>query len=132
MALSDARSRYERVHHHWRQRYRVGADDHMLRPKRRGIACQQLRANAALVIEWLQILHREGWLASARLAKRERDAIKARHVVAENWPSVIALLRNRRRLGLDKPYGQAARKINPDAPLRPQGRDPGGGTELPF
>lgn len=34
MALSDARNRCERVHHHWRQRYRVALDDHMLRPKR--------------------------------------------------------------------------------------------------
>src|SRR5690606_6333430 len=31
MALSQARSRYARVHHHWRQRYRVGSHDHMLR-----------------------------------------------------------------------------------------------------
>jgi hypothetical protein len=49
LALRNCHDRYERVHHHWRVRYRSGADDHLQRPKRRGRDCQQLRANAALI-----------------------------------------------------------------------------------
>jgi len=60
LALRHSGKRYERVHLHWRQRYRVASDDHNLRPKRKGLACQQLRANAALLLEWLQICWREG------------------------------------------------------------------------
>ena len=48
----------------WRDRYRVGADHHALRPKRRGLEWQRLRAKAALLIEWLFICSREGWLAA--------------------------------------------------------------------
>jgi len=44
LALRHSHDRYERVHHHWRVRWRSGADDHSLRPKRRGRDCQQLRA----------------------------------------------------------------------------------------
>ena len=55
LALRNSHDRYERVHHHWRVRWRSGADDHSLRPKRRGRDCQQLRASAALLIEWLMI-----------------------------------------------------------------------------
>ncbi|MCU1529283.1 MAG: hypothetical protein JWP75_3046 [Frondihabitans sp.] len=128
MALSNARNRYERVHHHWRQRYRVASDDHMLRPKRRGIACQQLRANAALVIEWLMICNREGWLASARCRLRDADRRKREHP-AVAWPSALQLLKSRRLAGLDLPYGPAAIARDPDAPLRPKGRDPD--EELP-
>jgi hypothetical protein len=50
------------VHHHWRVRYAVGADDHMHRPNRKGLPCQQLRANAALLIKWMMIFWREGWI----------------------------------------------------------------------
>jgi hypothetical protein len=124
MALDKARNRYERVHHHWRQRYRVASDDHMLRPKRRGIACQQLRANAALVIEWMLICNREGWLASARCKIRGDAARNGRHVVAEADEAVTNLLKHRRRAGLDLPYGPAAIARDDDAPMRPKGRDP--------
>lgn len=123
MALSNARNRYERLHHHWRQRYRVASDDHMLRPKRRGIACQQLRANAALVIEWMLICSREGWLASARCKVRDAER-QLREVPAEAWASVLNLLKRRRKLGLTEPYGPAAVARDPDAPMRPKGRDP--------
>jgi hypothetical protein len=65
-ALRESHDSYERVHHHWRERYGVAGDNAATRPRRRGRACQQLRANAALIIEWLRILWREGWLGSAR------------------------------------------------------------------
>jgi len=114
MALRNAHQRYERVHHHWRTRYRVGADDNALRPKRRGAACQQLRANAALVVEWLRIMARQGWLGSAR----RRDC---EHTIAPAGRA-YNLATTRRVLQLDQPYGQAAVTLGlgperPPAPL---------------
>lgn len=112
LALSSAHQRYERVHHHWRSRYRVGSGDHKLRPKRRGIACQQLRANAALVAEWLLILWREGWLGSARRNK-------CAPTTADAATDLRRFRARRRAVGLASPYGTAARKLTKTAPMRP-------------
>jgi hypothetical protein len=112
LALSSAHQRYERVHHHWRSRYRVGSDDHKLRSKRRGIACQQLRANAALVAEWLLILWREGWLGSARRNK-------CAPTTADAATDLRRFRARRRAVGLANPYGTAARKLTKTAPMRP-------------
>lgn len=110
-ALQASGKAYERVHHHWRRRYRVGSDQHELRPKRRGRSCQQLRANAALIAEWVHIMWREGWLGSARRNTSEafRDS-GAQHAQR--------LARWRATAGLDKPYGKIAEELNL-GPLRP-------------
>lgn len=72
LALRHSHDRYERVHHHWRTRWRSGSDDHSLRPKRRGRDNQQLRANAALLTEWLMICWREtGCPTAAPSANRQ-------------------------------------------------------------
>lgn len=39
----------------------VAPDCLALRPKRPGIAWQQLRSSAAVLIEWLRVLRRAGW-----------------------------------------------------------------------
>jgi len=70
-------------------------------PRRRGIACQEPRATAALVVEWLRILHREGWLGSAR---RNAGEI-IRDLAGRNLRN---FMNRRRRLGLHLPYGSAA------------------------
>lgn len=105
LALRHSHDRYERVHHHWRVRYRVGSDDHALRPKRRGLDCQQLRANAALVIEWLIINWREGWLP-----RMSRAELNGRVLVEDGRAYVDSLKDLRRDLGLDHPYGPNAVK----------------------
>lgn len=107
MTLRHSHSRYERVHHHWRVRWRSGADDHSLRPKRRGRDNQQLRANAALLIEWLMICWREGWLPDER-PKRPLDL--TRLVVEDGSEHVVSLNKTRGDLGLLRPYGPAAVK----------------------
>ena len=102
-ALKETHTSYERVHQLWRSRYRVGAEDHSLRPKRHGVACQQLRANAALLIEWLRILWREGWLGSARRNPKRPFT---------NEPRALSrLLDFRRRTGLTGYYGSAAEEL---------------------
>jgi len=60
--LRVSHDNYENAHHRWRERYAVAGDSRADRPKRRGLGVQQLRASAALVIEWLTVCHRQGWL----------------------------------------------------------------------
>lgn len=100
-ALRASHQRYERVHDHWRKRWRVAGDEHQLRPKRRGRACQQLRAWAAMCCEWLLILWREGWLGSAR--RHDGD-----EKTDDGSGAVFSLTRRRARLNLHLPYGPAA------------------------
>jgi hypothetical protein len=79
-ALKESHGEYERVHHLWRGRYRVGGDTHISRPKRISIGWQQLRANAAILIEWLRVLDRQGSLGSVRRnpnTDRRRDVPRA-------------------------------------------------------
>jgi hypothetical protein len=42
----------------------IGSDWLALRPKRTGVAWQQLRASAALAIEWLRVNLCQGWLGN--------------------------------------------------------------------
>lgn len=100
LALRDSHDRYERVHHHWRTRYRVGADDHALRPKRKGVKCQMLRAQAALLIEWLRVAARQGWNGSARRNLREPEAATGGRL--------DDFLESRRLWNLHMPYGPKA------------------------
>lgn len=113
--LRASHQRYERVHDHWRSRYRVAADENKLRPKRRGRNCQQLRANAALILEWLRILWREGWLGSSR--RNDGDVIPEH---AED--NVLKLHLSRIRAGLHAPYGKAAARggFGPLLPATPK------------
>jgi hypothetical protein len=133
-ALKESHDTYERVHHLFRTRYRVGADNHALRPKRIGLPWQQLRANAALLVEWLRILHREGWLGSARLSKRGRGANSREQTHGSRF-AWIKFLRFRNRAGLNRPYGPKAEALgltlaaSPDEESLPPPGDP---NDLPF
>jgi hypothetical protein len=105
LALRHSHDRYERVHHHWRVRWRSGADDHSLRPKRRGRNCQQLRANAALLIEWLMICWRENWMPDSRpFGRPDPDLITE----DDGTDQLASLNRLRSHLGLDDRYGAKA------------------------
>jgi hypothetical protein len=88
-----------------------------LRPKRRGIACQQLRANAALVIEWIQILWREGWLGSAR--RNRADGLDMKALTDKADDAVANFRRWRVKVKLHQPYGKAAIKRDSTARFRP-------------
>ena len=66
MELRATHGEYEAVHDYWRDRYKVGPASLGQRPKRRGRDWQQLRASAALFVEWLRICSREGWLGEER------------------------------------------------------------------
>jgi hypothetical protein len=93
----------ERVHHHYRERYRVGGNTVSTRPKRLGVACQQLRASAANLITWFRMARKRGWLvkASVRKAITELTLLRAEE-------QLKGLLAERELLGLDNPYGAVA------------------------
>jgi hypothetical protein len=60
-AMRVSHQSYEHKHRDLRIQYLVAPDCLALRPKRPGMAWQQLRASAALLIEWLRVLQRAGW-----------------------------------------------------------------------
>jgi hypothetical protein len=105
--LLASHGRYERVHHHWRERYRVAGNDVANRPKRIGRKWQQLRANAALLVEWLRIAWREGWLGSAR--KNKNEPVRADKKIGEEKRK--RLLSRRSFFKLHLPYGKLAAKL---------------------
>lgn len=122
--LAATHSEYERVHNHWRARYRVAPDTLAFRPKRKGIKCQQLRASAALAVEWLRILAREGWLGSARRNGHDQGRNGERHAdsVAERKRRVTKRLKNldkeRRAANLHLRFTKEGRPIKPRAEAR--------------
>jgi hypothetical protein len=73
--LKVSHNNYETAHHRWRERYAVAGDTKADRSKRRGLGVQQLRGSAALVIEWLTICHRQGWLGGPVLNERNERVV---------------------------------------------------------
>lgn len=61
-ALRQRRESMEHVHSEWRDRYKCGGKESADRLRRLGLRPQQLRSNAALLIEWVWTLTRQGWL----------------------------------------------------------------------
>ena len=72
---------YERTHATLRKRY-IGPDSVTIRPKRMGLACQQLRANAVLLCYWVKLCEMHGWLEApprqAMHKTRRRDSKRNR------------------------------------------------------
>ena len=112
MELRRSHGTFESVHDYWRDRYKVGPSDILQRPKRKGIEWQQLRASAALLIEWLRICHREGWLDGPR-----RNPNQPRPVMNGN-EAAIHLREFRHHVGLAAPYGPVAAQVWQDRSLR--------------
>lgn len=54
----------EHAHGDFRTYFRCGGKSLPDRQRRIGVYCQQLRANAAIVVQWFWILTRQGWLGS--------------------------------------------------------------------
>jgi hypothetical protein len=104
-ALRKSHQNCESVFRRWRDRYGVAGKNADARLKRRGFPFQQLRASAALAIEWFRICLRYGWLGSAR--RREYGEFRT----TEPSESVSAILTLRKKHGLGLPYGPAAVKL---------------------
>ncbi len=85
---------YENAHHRWRERFAVGGDTKADRPKRRGIGVQQLRASAALIVEWLSICHRQGWLPGGVPINEEPEDRMTRERAASYTTRILAYRRD--------------------------------------
>lgn len=104
--LATTHSMYERIHRLWRNRWKVGGNDVYSRPKRMGIACQNLRAQTALMIEWMLICWREGFLGRAQRRRR-----KICTLADKTQQRIAALRKERQQNELDHPYGPAAVRL---------------------
>jgi hypothetical protein len=104
-AVRKSHEHFERVFRHWRDRYGVAGKNADTRLKRPGLPFQQLRASAALVIEWFRICLRYGWLGSAR--RRELGELR----VVDGTTRLKTTLGTRKKRGLSLPYGRAAVKL---------------------
>jgi hypothetical protein len=102
LELRRSHKSFEAVHDYWRDRYKVAAADIGQRPKRTGDEWQQLRANAALLIEWLRMSHLHGWLGGGRVPCRASQRLSRGNEAA------VRMLQFRTRIGLDSYYGPAA------------------------
>lgn len=69
--LSHYASSHEQVHQHWRIHYGSGGKSLAERLRRPGIAWQQLRASAGLVVEWVWVLSRQGWIGRKRTERQQ-------------------------------------------------------------
>ena len=117
LALRESHSEYEGTHAYYRSRYKVAPDSLSMRPKRIGAAAQQLRADAAVLLEWLRICWREGWLPGVPRQRRDAHRIHIRNADA----FVERMRAIRRSLGLHLPYGRfaitlGAQRVTPPDP----------------
>ena len=110
----------ERVHLNLRQRYTQGGKETVMRNKRLGIECQQLRAAAVVLLEWFRLCLRHGWLGSHKKLNLAAPALR------NMGKRLFEILEARKRWALDLPYGEAARACGlgrhgppgPESPLR--------------
>ncbi len=112
LELRRSHQPFEAVHDYWRDRYKIAAADIGQRPKRIGPEWQQLRANAALLVEWLRMSYLHGWLDDTRRPPRAVTKIGRGDEAARR------LRQFRAQIGLNRPYGPAAVSAFHDRRLR--------------
>ncbi|MGA2927813.1 MAG: hypothetical protein ABSG43_17810 [Solirubrobacteraceae bacterium] len=106
-ALEVQTFQYERVHRFARQRNDSGADNPTLRPKRKGVGWQQLRADATVLSDWVKACFHQGWLPIPGLIQRNhRDPVSI-----SGKPELEGFTEHRRKLQLHRPYGCRARRL---------------------
>lgn len=101
----------ESVHHLWRRNHGVAGDNSSNRLKSIGLSPQRLVSNAALLLTWVRICHREGWLGTPRLNMEQPFYICGKVYLSRH-------MEKRRKLGLDGHYGRRAVKAD-IGPVKP-------------
>jgi len=94
----------ERIFRHWARPLFSRRQQHRQPPKRPGLAWQNLRSSAALLLEWFRLSLRRGWLGS----HRNQNLEPAYEI--KPGDSYDATINTRRKYELDLPYGEAAFK----------------------
>jgi hypothetical protein len=80
-AMRVSRQSFESKHRALRIQYLVAPDCLAIRPKRIGRGWQQVRASAAMVIDWLRILQTSGWRTGATSIAVAPQSAKATQMV---------------------------------------------------
>lgn len=95
------------MHDYRRDRYKVCADELGVRPKVVSRDWHSLRANLACLIDWLRIAAKNGWLGSARTARKAGS----RKFQERGQRAAAGLAEMRVRMGLAQPYGPKAAEL---------------------
>jgi hypothetical protein len=119
--LKESHQTYEGVHDYWRDRYKVAADDLGVRPKVVSQDWHRLRAYIACLVDWLRISAKNGWLGSARTARKTGE----RRFKERGERIASRLLKMRHRMGLAQPYGAKAVELGLGELIPPSRRSRG-------
>ena len=113
--LLESHQNMEGVFAAWRERYKVAGNDLGSRIRRRaGVSAQNLRAAAALLIEWFRMDLRNGWMGSHRHRNTQTPKERTGGIVALDH-----VLRHRDANELDLPY-----RGDIESSARPAARQP--------
>ena len=85
------------MHPHARRRYSLASREVADRDYRFGMAWQQLRANAAVFLDWFRLCLRHGWFASLRAASNRHELVE---VSDGGFTDQVIAARRRRKLHL--------------------------------
>jgi hypothetical protein len=77
LAMAQSHHSYEGKHQAMRSNYLIAPNAYAIRSKRIGMAWQQLRANAALLVEWLRF-HLQGGVAALGVTATKRSKVEGR------------------------------------------------------
>jgi len=77
LAMAQSHKSYEGKHQALRSNYLLAPNAYAIRPKRIGMAWQQLRANAALLVEWLRF-HIQGGVSALLVTATRRSKVEGR------------------------------------------------------
>lgn len=104
-AVRKLHGRFENIFDHWRDRYCAAGKNASSRLKRLGVEPQLARSRAGLMLEWIRICLRHGWVGSW---KKINDNEPYVYSAAKTLDRV---LKARMKRLLDLPYGAAAEKL---------------------
>lgn len=104
-AVRKLHGRFENIFDHWRDRYCAAGKNASSRLKRLGVEPQLARARAGLLLDWIRLCLRHGWVGSWKKRNEKEPFI---YGAAKQLERVI---KARMKRLLDLPYGAAAEKL---------------------
>jgi len=104
-AVRRLHGRFENIFDHWRDRYCAAGKNASSRLKRLGVEPQLSRARAGLLLDWIRLCLRHGWVGSwKKRNEKEPYAYSASNALER-------VIKARMKRLLDLPYGGAAEKL---------------------
>jgi hypothetical protein len=125
-AILERHGCMERIHRHARQRYAIAGKSIAGRLNRAGLGAQRLRVAVSLLLLWVRLCLRNGWLTPILLPVRVNETEPTRLSGRQDRRSLelreegLGIARHRRlltersRAGIDLPYGEARARLMAD------------------